>query len=162
MTLSDILTYLSIGRIVVQAFLYFALLQLWVSIMLVLIVFIPSHDPSFKWDAALHDFVHVPDYFIYLNVLAVCATIATLQIVVSIALLPFTRASEPVHRAFYRVNGAFTSVILFSVLSGTCYLLPTTRIERPTFENTWWNPAGRPWTRSWSAVVCTDCFSFAP
>ena len=41
MTLSDILTYLSIGRIVVQAFLYFALLQLWVSIMLVLIVFIP-------------------------------------------------------------------------------------------------------------------------
>ena len=110
--MSQSTTHLSIGRIVVQAFLRFVVLQLWVNIMVLFVVHVVPYDASFKWHAALYDLILVPNYFIFLNVLAFHATITTLQIVVSIALLPFTHASEQVHRDFYRFNSIFTSTSL--------------------------------------------------
>ena len=106
--MSQSTTHLSIGHIVVQAFLRFVVLQLWVNIMVLFVVHVVPYDASFKWHAALYDLILIPNYFIFLNMLAFRATITTLQIVVSIALLPFTCASEQVHRDFY----CFTSTSL--------------------------------------------------
>jgi hypothetical protein len=150
MSLSDII-HLSTGRIVVQAFLSFVVLQLWVSILHVVVVhLVPSHDASFKWYAALRDLVTVPNYFIFLSVLAFCATLTTLHLVVSIAQLPFARARDQVHRAFYRFNSFFTSISLCSQLLRTyCTNAPDDGLTASQYAWTWRHPAGG---RSRSAV----------
>jgi hypothetical protein len=134
MSLSDI-TRPSIGRIVAQAFLCFVVLHLWFSIMLVFAVFVPLHDAPPQVGCCPARPRQRPQllhfHFIALSMLAYCAVIATLQIVMTLALLPFARASERAYRACYRLSSLLTSIRLFSKLSGTWCLLPTTRNERP-------------------------------
>ena len=81
--MSQSTTHLSIGRIVVQAFLRFVVLQLWVNIMVLFVVHVVPYDASFKWHGALYDLILIPNHFIFLNVLVLRILVFLIQIFLS-------------------------------------------------------------------------------
>ena len=119
--MSKSITHPSILGALVVATLSFVFLQFWNNILLVIFVhLLDLPNVSFKsiWDAVLYGFVNVPSDLFFLIVLAFCATIATLQLALSIAQFPFTNAGhERTHRAIYYATSFFTSCLL-TALSG--------------------------------------------